>query len=408
MLKMIMENSNHNNTNTKNVIQFVREKGPLSRVEISEQMAIPQPTMTRIIEKLINGNILREQGLGTSTGGRRPILLSFNENCSYAIGVEIGRSDIKVALTNMNGDLLSFAMEETKPNESIDEIILKVKGIVGRVLAETGVEHSLVLGVGIGVPGPLNESADGRISPPNFYGEDDVPLKEMLERQLNYPVTIDNDANVAALAEKWFGLGKEARNLVYVHADVGVGSGLIINNDIYRGKYGEAGEIGHSTIDVFGKKCSCGNYGCLETFVSIPAIVDKFQNRLKLSSADERKPFTESINDLKFDDILSADRKGSALAQQTLKEAGQFLGVGIANLTNLYAPDLVILGGKVGTAHPMILKEVRETVKTRVVGSKGKGVKVVTSDLDSGVVSGAAALVIHRIFYSFPLKSQRF
>ncbi|MDY0393500.1 ROK family protein [Virgibacillus halophilus] len=373
-------------------------------MDISNHMAIPQPTMTRIIEKLISANILHEQGLGTSTGGRRPILLTFNESCSYAVGVEIGRSDIKVALTNMNGDLLSFTTKETRSDEAIDEIVLKVKKTVDKVLADTGIERSLILGVGIGVPGPLNELEDGRISPPNFYGETDIPMKEMLEEQLDFPVTIDNDANVAALAEKWFGQGKGIANFAYVHADVGVGSGLIINNDIYRGRYGEAGEIGHSTIDVFGKRCACGNYGCLENFVSIPAIIDKFQNSLRHLPTDNQHPFTKRIEHLNFEDVLQAVDEGFGLAQQVLKETGQLFGAGIANLINLFAPNVVILGGKVGTSHPLFHKEVTETMKTRVLGSKGKDVKVVVTDLNSGVVSGAAALVIHRFFYKRPLK----
>lgn len=392
----------HLHSNAKKVVQYVRENGPISRVELSEHMAIPQPTMTRMVEKLIKGNILREQGLGTFTGGRRPILLTFNENCAYVFGVEIGRSDIKVALTNMNGDILSFTTKETKYNETIETIMFKVKNMVEEMQVNTGIERPLILGVGIGIPGPLNETEDGRISPPNFYEVVHAPLKNVLEKQLNYPIMIDNDANVAALAEKWFGQGKGIANFAYVHADVGVGSGLIINHDIYRGRDGEAGEIGHSTIDVFGKKCTCGNYGCLETFVSIPAILDTLQKRLKISSEKECRPFGKPLVSLTFNDLLLAVDEGSVTALQLLKETGQLLGVGITNLINLFAPDLIIIGGKVGTSHPTVIHEVSKTIKTRAVGRKGKEVKVIASNLDSGTVSGAAAMVIHR-YFSNPL-----
>jgi predicted NBD/HSP70 family sugar kinase len=402
MLKLLNENSN--NIIMKNVIKLVREKGTLSRVDISEQMVIPQPTLTRIIDKLVKANIFKEAGLGHSTGGRRPILLTFNENCSYTFGVELGRSDVKVALTNMNGHLLSFRMKETDHNGTISDIISSVKEMLADIIEETRVEPSLILGVGVGMPGPLNETEDGLISPPNFYGEKSVPLRAMLEKELNYPVTIDNDANVAALAEKWFGKGIEIDHFAYVMADVGVGSGLIVNNDIYRGMFGEAGEIGHSTIDVFGDKCSCGNYGCLETFVSIPAIIEKLKSRLKVSEK-EKSLFEKELEDIKFDDLTHAYRKGSVIVQQLLEETGQYLGVGIANLVSLYAPHSIIIGGKVGVVDPIIIEKVRESIRSRVVGHRGKETNIFSSDMQRGVVLGAAALVIHHTFYAFPARS---
>lgn len=404
MLQTIKNSGHHN---MKNVITFVREKGPLSRADISEQMEIPQPTMTRIIEKLVNANIFKEKGLGSSTGGRRPVLLEFNQNCAYAIGIELGRSDIKVALTNMNGDLLSFRMKETTPNCTIDDIVILVKSSSKQVMQETSVNPSLVLGVGVGMPGPLNETEDGRISPPNFYGEVQVPLKEKLEQELAYPVTIDNDANVAALAEKWFGTGKEISHFAYLMADVGIGTGLIINHDIYRGMNGEAGEIGHSTIDVHGEQCSCGNYGCLETFCSVPAIINRLKRRLKVSSHAERSLFADNPDDIRIEDISAAIKNGSVLAKEILEESARYLGVGIANLINLYAPKSVIIGGKIGTLHPVILEEVKKVVQERVIGSTGKRTNIFVSELTSGVVLGAAAMVMHRTFYSFPVMLPR-
>lgn len=390
---------NRYSKNTRSVIKYVREKGPISRANLSVQMNISQPTMTRIIEKLVKAKILKETGLGTSSGGRRPILLEFNKNCSYAIGVELGRSDIKVALTDLEGNLLSFVMKETTQQYTIKDIVQLVEDSIKRILYKTEIDASYVLGVGVGMPGPLNETGDGRLSPPNFYEEDDVALKDILENKLSFPVTIDNDANVAALAEKWFGKGMEVENFAYIMADVGVGSGLIINNDIYRGINGEAGEIGHSTIDVFGEKCTCGNYGCLETFISLSAILNRFKKRLKLSTKAEHSMFHQDTDLITFEDILSASEKGSTIASQVLEETGLYLGVGIANLINLYAPETVIIGGKIGSSHPLIIKKTEEILQTRVTGIRGRNTKVFQSDLQNGVVLGAAALIIHRTFY---------
>nr|WP_269448606.1 ROK family transcriptional regulator [Metabacillus kandeliae] len=386
------------NGNAKKVVQCIREKGPMSRVELSEAMGIPQPTMTRIIEKLIDGNILVEKGFGTSNGGRRPILVAFNENCSYAAGVELGRNAIRAAVTNLDGKILSFREKETALDLSIDQLIMEVGKLVSQVVADSGVDSQLIFGVGVGLPGPLNESPDGRISPPNFYGAEGIPLKERLEEVLEYEVTIENDANCGALAEKWFGAGKNVENFIFLFADVGIGSGIILRNGIYRGTYGEAGEIGHSTIHVFGERCYCGNYGCLETFCSLPVIINKVQNELKTAPERERLLFPEES--MKIQDIVSALKRGSFTAEKVLREAGQFLGIGASNLVNLFAPDEIIIGGKAGASHPIFMESVRESLRSHVIGYNGKKTPVSVSDLSHGVVLGAAARAIHETFYS--------
>ncbi|UOQ44260.1 ROK family transcriptional regulator [Halobacillus salinarum] len=390
MLKNVLDSDNQA---IKSVIRLIKEKGPLSRVDISKQLNISKPTLTRIIEKLMEADILKEKGLAVSTGGRRPILLQFNEDCSYAIGVELGRSEIKLALTNLIGRCLFYSTATAASNSSLTTISKLVKTLMKEAINETNVNPAYILGVGVGMPGPFNEKPDGTISPPNFYGLREIALKEKLEQELHYPVTIDNDANIAALAEKWFGAGVDSSCFAFVMADVGVGTGLVVNHDLYRGENGEAGEIGHSTIDVNGERCVCGNVGCLETFVSIPAILKKLKNRLD----DERTDlFAEELS---LESIPKAHRNHSLLAKEILEETGFYLGVGITNVINLYNPEKIIIGGKVGKLHPLIRETIRNPVNERVIGSNGKRTPIVTSTLKGGVVQGAAALVIHHTFF---------
>ncbi|GIM47940.1 xylose repressor [Collibacillus ludicampi] len=384
--------------NMKRVVEFVRKNDSVSRVEISEGLNIPQPTVTRIVEELLKGNILKEVGLGQSTGGRRRVLLTFNEKCYYAVGVELGRSSVKMALTDLNGKFLSFRMKGTSGRETIFQIVRYVKNSLEEMLKETGIDRSLVLGIGVGLPGPLNEIEGGYfISPPNFYSEKMITLRSILDETLDFPVMIDNDANVAALTEKWFGKGKHLKNFIYVLADVGIGSGIIVNGNLYRGLNGEAGEIGHSTVDLFGEKCSCGNYGCLETLVSIPKIEEAVQKKLKIAPEKERNIYGESIDSITFHEIVSALKNHSAIAQQTFEEAAQYLGVAISNLINFFAPEMVILGGGIGFV-PYVLEVVKSTVATRVLSIGGKRIPIVSSEFRDGVVLGAAALVINDTF----------
>jgi len=271
--------------NSTKIINLIREQGSLSRVEICEKLDIPQSTVTRITNKLMKLNMLREGQQGHSSGGRRPIMLEVNENCFYALGIELGRSSIKAALINLNGELLSFRMKVTSGDESIQAIVAYVKEIVQEVKVQADILQARVLGVGVGLPGPLDETEDQKVSPPNFYGEKDIPLKHLLEEALELPVTLDNDANVATLAERWFGDGVGYRDFSYVMTDIGIGCGLMINGSLYRGLQGESGELGHMSIAFPGELCHCGNYGCLETLSSIPAIEETYHKMLGSVSA---------------------------------------------------------------------------------------------------------------------------
>ncbi len=379
--------------NSTKIINLIREEGALSRVEICEKLDIPQSTVTRLTNKLMKLNMLREGHQGHSSGGRRPVMLEVNENCFYALGIELGRSAIKAALINLNGDLLSFRMKVTSGDESIQEVISYVKDLVQDVKTQADIHQKRVLGVGVGLPGPLDETEDQKISPPNFYGERDIPLKNLLEEALELPVTLDNDANVATLAEKWFGHGVGYNDFTYVMTDVGIGCGLMINGSLYRGLQGEAGELGHMSIAFPGELCHCGNYGCLETLSSIPAIERTYKKMLTYESGSN-----EREEDVSFESILKEAETGSTLAQKVLDQAAQHLGVGIANLINLFAPHKIIIGGTFSKVNAFTFDKIRSTALSRVIGKRVKDIPVVKSEIDEAVVLGAGALIINQEF----------
>ncbi|WP_407267902.1 ROK family protein [Radiobacillus sp. PE A8.2] len=378
------------------IIKLVKESGPISRIEISEKINIPQPTITRITEELLKMNIIKEKGFAPSSGGRRPILLDFNENCYYSLGFEIGRTSMKLALTNLNGEILAFRKKSYQSTNAIDDILLFSKNSVTDMLEESGVNRDRLLGMGVGLPGPLYLD-EHNLKSPNFMKGELTNLPRRLKEYFNFPIEFDKDANVAALAEKWFGKGVGCSNFIYVMADEGIGCGIFLKNQLYRGVHGEAGGLGHSVVDLFGAKCTCGNYGCLETLVSKEKIIDKVKSQLKLATNEERSMYFQTdIEDVTIKNIRQAAEKGSLLAQQVLRESGVFLGVGLSNIVTFFDPELIILGGSIGSAHDVIKDSVTNSITERVLGTYGKNIKITLSNIEESTALGAAALIIDK------------
>ncbi|MBD2847085.1 ROK family transcriptional regulator [Paenibacillus sp. IB182496] len=387
--------------NYKRIIKVIREQGPISRIDISALTNIPQPTITRITEELIGDGIIMENGSVPSARGRRPVQLVFNRDCFFSIGIQLSRSRVKVAIMNMEGDALALRHRYDTRAMPFGEVMQFVHRAVDQVIAEAAVAPKLVLGIGVVVPGPLDETEEGEVSPPDFYGQSRIPLRRLLHEAHHLPVMMDNNANAAAIAEKWFGKGIGRKHFMTVLAENGIGSGLIVSDHLLRGDTGEAGVIGHTTIDYAGERCSCGNYGCVETFVSIRQIEENVRRKLKLAPGEERERFPADLDALAFADIVLALEQGSALCEQAMREAGSYLGIGIANAVNLLNPEAIILSGKLGTATPILAKAVQETIRARVLSAKGKRTPVEVSELENAIVLGAGALVIDDTFSFF-------
>lgn len=389
--------------NIKKVIKFIRDKGPISRKELSDAMDIPQPTVTRIIEELLKERIIREVGTLPSSRGCRQVLLALNAQCYYSIGVEIGRTVVNSALVDLEGNLIQFEVKPTTKAHKITDVIEYLREIPAKLLENAHVDASQLLGVGVGIPGWMNETKEGYISPSNFYGETKIPSCMMLEEAIPYPITIDNNANVAALAEKWFGKSRGSTNFVYILAELGIGSGIIIHDNLYRGLSGKAGEIAHTTVDIYGEQCTCGNYGCLETLVSIPKVVDRMKKLLKLEGRSELHYFGNDIDAIELEDIITALEKGSILAKKVLEDTGTYLGVGISNVIQHFAPEMIVIGGRLGTCHPILLDQIKKMVEAREMNVFSRKTAIVSSDMKEVIVLGAAAQVIDDNFSLYSL-----
>lgn len=292
--------------------------------------------------------------------------------------VDVGGSTLRVALAAHDGTLLArSSLTHTRPEPGAT--IETVARILNELCRSADVE---LTAVGAAVPGPLDPQRGIVHFSPNLRWRE-FPFAENLQARLNVPVRIDDDANCAALGEQWRGVGRGVRDFLYVIVGTGIGAGLILDDKLYHGARGMAGELGHTTIMPDGPLCACGNHGCLETLAAGPAIVSRFA-QLESGTDD----FTARA-------VIAAARAGNVRARQAIREAAEYLGIGLANATNLLNPEMIALGGGVAMdAGELLLEPARRVVRERAFAAATDSVKLALGELgdDAGLI-GAARLM---------------
>lgn len=379
------------------VLDLIRRQGPISRAEVKRTTGLNFTTVTNAVVDLVSEGLVQEVGLGTSSGGRKPLLLMLNPTARYVIGCELQSTELVIGLFDLSGQLVAEVEEEKDPGTSPEEVVEKVVNGVGRVIAQGGVTIDRVEGMGVAAPGPLNARTGVLYTPPNLTGWRDVPLRAMLEQAVGIPVIVEKDGNAAALGESWFGVGQGASNLIFIIADDGIGAGIISNGRLYRGNSSGAGEIGHTTLDVDGPRCSCGNYGCLEAIASGFALARRAGEEIRRGVRSKLAPFAEiGIN---IPTILAAAAEGDKLANDLLDECGRTLGIAVANVVNMYNPEVIVLGGRLAQHSPVVLRSAQELGRGRAFSVLAQDVRILPSALGQQfLVAGAAALVLSRLF----------
>lgn len=385
------------------VLNTIYKNKPISRAEVAKRTGLNKSTVSAMVDELLLEGLILEIGTGESQGGRKPINLSINKEFGSVIGIDLGVNYIASILTNFAGHII-WEKRVTIKN-IIDSPQQKIHDLFELIRETTQHEPSTIsgiIGMGIGVPGVVNYDNGHVLSAPNLLWEN-VKLKDIVEAEFHIPALVDNEANAGAIGEKWFGLGKKASELLYVSAGTGIGAGIIINNELYRGFQGLAGEIGHMTVDVHGIRCTCGSVGCWEEYASEKALIRYFKNHaaqypnsILLSQAS-----SEYIDNLNIFQIVDAAIKGDSLAIEGFKNIGYYLGVGVANLINAFNPEYIVIGNVLPLAGDILMDELRKEVAIRCFSSKYSKVKIMSSELYTNACAlGAVALVISRIYAS--------
>jgi glucokinase len=315
------------------------------------------------------------------------------------IGIDLGGTKIGTALVNSKGEIITRDHRKTLAAEGPDGVIARMLAAARRVLAETGTEPPQVAAVGIAAPGPLDVESGVVVSPPNLPGWNHVPLRRLIADALGVTAFLEKDGNAAALGEHLFGAGRGAAHMIYVTVSTGIGGGLVLDGKLYHGATSMAGEIGHQTLIPDGPLCGCGNHGCLEALASGTAIARRARERVAQGAPT-------LIADLAAGDpdritaklVAQAADQGDEEAQMILSEAMAYLGIEIANLVNLFNPELIVIGGGLANIGDVLFESVRRAVAQRAYVAKAHRVNVLPAALGDDVgVLGAAAVALSQI-----------
>lgn len=367
--------------NQASVLHAIRTRGPLSRTDIAALTNLSLPTISGITAHLIEDGLIYEQATGTSTGGRRPALLALNPHAGYVVGIKLTEIAAIGALTDLDATIVA---EHSEPIGShAPEAVVDV--LAATVARLTGAAHGKpIFGVGVGMGGVIH-SALGVVRYATYFGWRDLPLRRLLEERLDLAVVIDNDANALTAAEHWFGAGRGVDHFLVVSLGRGIGMGMVLDGQLYRGTGGGAGEFGHTTVVPDGPLCDCGKRGCLEALISEPAVLQRV---------------TATIGrDVEIGTVIMLAHQGESAVQSIFTSAGRTLGLALANTVNVLNPSLIIIGGEGTRAGTLLLEPLQSTLQAHCFDGLAEDVQVVMEPWgDEAWARGAASLLLGELF----------
>ena len=339
--------------NRQIILNYVREEGPISRADIAKITALQRSTVSLIVEGLLTTGLI-EEVYGESSGGRPPQLLSLKTSHAVAIGVDLGKKTTIVATADLSGRLLE--QEEFPTDKDFDKTIDRVIEIANRFIRKNG---GSIEGIGISLPGMV-ESWTGDVLMIPHLDWHRPKVVESVRKRTGLPVKIENDANAAALAELWFGRPEinNVRDFILVCITNGIGTGVVFDGQIYRGKGGVAGEFGHMTIGSHAPiACAAGSYDCWEAFASERAALARYVDLLQNQNGSRKITFAELV-----DLALDGDKK----ALTALKETAHYIGIGISNLIQGLSPEVTVVTGTIVRAWKLVADEIKAAAESRM------------------------------------------
>ncbi|MBZ4665560.1 ROK family transcriptional regulator [Mahella sp.] len=372
-------------SNRRRILNIIR-KQKIFRAELARQTGLTRAAVTNIIDELKQEGIVIEREIGEADYGRKPVMLDINEDRYYAFGLYLSRAGCSLGIVNLKGGVVIRKQIDISHISSADDALTIIAAETESCIAETGIDRDRILGVGISAPGPLDSAAGIILDPPNFDIWKGIKISERLREKTNMKVSLENNSSALALAEKDYGIGKDFGSFMLMVVDTGIGAGIIIDDKLYKGVGGFGGEVGHISIDINGRRCNCGNKGCLETYASIPAVLKDVSRVCKNIST------WEAVVDRAID--------GDPFCKSVIERESAYLAAGIVNVLNLLELEAVVLTGYIRYKPEILIANIRDIVNAASItrGIRDKKIYISSLPEDIDIVS-AASLIINE-FYS--------
>jgi glucokinase-like ROK family protein len=389
--------------NIRSILKALLYHQQISRVELAELTGLTTATISNLVNELLSLGLVRENGFEQVISprvGRPRRTVELIPGARFAIGVHIGIGEFQVVITDLLANIVSSTTRKFELCTTADVVIQEIVTQINNLIIQSGISKNLMVGIGVGASGLVNVETGMNINAPNLCWQN-IPIREWIHQGTGLPVIVDNNVRLMCLAEAMFGEGKTANVMAFVYARVGVGAGLFVNGKLFRGMAAGAGEIGHSImIPDGGEKCSCGNYGCLETLVSQKAIL---RSARQLAEACPTGIVAKKFNDCQSNEmecLFSAAQDGDQEVLKMLAEKARYFGIALANLINVLNPNLIVLGGILGQGEEFFLPEINKVVKEYAFSHLGDQVRICVSGFGqkTGVI-GASALALSTYFY---------
>lgn len=375
-----LDNSDIKTNNKKRIIKLLTMERELTKLDISRNLNISVPTVTTIVGELKEEGIVEEAGMASSTGGRKPVIIRFLPDSRYSIGIDFGRDYVRAVLTNLDSKIIEDRKKElTVITEN--EVLITMKKLIEDLINSWADIESKLLGIGLSLPGTVNEKELTLEVAPNFRLKN-ICFKE-LRSQFNLPIFLENEANAGALGESKLGIARDLKNLIYVSITEGIGGGIFINNDMYKGTGRRAGEIGHMCISRNGRQCNCGRKGCWETYASGRALIRDYNEKTK-----------ENIKNIS--ELIQKFETGEKNAVEVIEEYIDNLAEGIKNLIFIFDPDYIVIGGDISEYSAIFSRKLSGKIFGNDEFYKEGDVKILFSSLknDSNILGAALIPVL--------------
>ncbi|MDD3819322.1 MAG: ROK family transcriptional regulator [Actinomycetota bacterium] len=399
--------------NTSIIFNYIREYGPMSRIKISEDLGISPSAVSRVVDRLIiEGYIVEAGKVKTKSvkGGKRPTLLEVRKDMGYVIGVDLGKEKLKIAMANFNGEVIGIYKGFRISNEKdiAEKSIEEIKKVLMRYQQQySNIKSSNLRSICIGIPASIDKESGGIIDVPLYSKWKDLNFKQIISSEFNVPVCVENDVNLSALGEKYYGKGRNYNNLIFVEISNGIGAGIIIDNQLYRGSEGLAGEIGFTIVDTKNLCFKVKNKGFLEEIISIDGIRKKAINEIKKG---RKTIITEIVKDdinlVEPRIIFEAAIQGDKLAGDIINETVDYLSITIINLILAINPQYIVVGGDIcilPDVERLILEPLREKIKNPIP-FKLPEIEMASLGEDAGILGASYNAIDSLIIEKFPYK----